>query len=357
MRLVLHLCALLFVPDVHATPAEPAAAVELGPNLTKLHTIAADSAAHLRDPSSPIFDPYDGLWHFFCTRVPLDAPGAPSGYPGKVVHFFAPTLDTPSWNTSGVVVDTGAAGSFDAFGVFTPNAFIEVPTPPSSENRTWWMSFSGVPDGSAAHNDSLGLASAPSAFGPWTKQLDGAPVFPWDGGRSWCGETSAPARVDEAVPLVVQGRRAVVVKAVCENFTALPMLYEPADPAGWAPPYLLASPLPLVPAAGTGKLKGFEQARVYPGPDEKLHMTGHDHGDARIPHYVSTDGSLNSWKFAGYLNHFSQDFPGGAGEATPVWPKLAVPGDDLSQGAPVFFLTFGGNPLEIILMNATWERG
>ena len=40
-----------------------------------------------------------------------------------------------------------------------------------------------------------------------------------------------------------------------------------------------------------------------------------------------------------------------------MWPKLAVPGDDLSQGAPVFFLTFGGNPLEIILMNATWERG
>ena len=52
----------------------------------------------------------------------------------------------------------------------------------------------------------------------------------------------AAARVDEAVPLVVRGRRAVIVKTVCANFTALPMLHEPADPAGWAAPYAPASP-------------------------------------------------------------------------------------------------------------------
>ena len=80
------------------------------PVLTPLRTIAADAGAHLRDPSSPIFDPADGLWHVFCTRVALDAPDAPAGYSGRVVHYYsAGPLDDPdaAWNTSGVVVANG----------------------------------------------------------------------------------------------------------------------------------------------------------------------------------------------------------------------------------------------------------
>ena len=100
---------------------------------------------------------------------------------------------------------------------------------------------------------------------------------------------------------------------------------------------------------------GFEQARAYAGPDGRLHLTGHDHGDDGVPHFIAdaSDGLAGPWAFAGYLANFSQQVAGGSGEATPVWPAGAVPGDEAPP--PEYFLTFAGDPLALVLMRAEWE--
>ena len=58
------------------------------------------------------------------------------------------------------------------------------------------------------------------------------------------------------------------------------------------------------------------------------------------------------WAFAGYLANFSQQVAGGSGEATPVWPAGAVPGDEAPP--PEYFLTFAGDPLALVLLRAEW---
>jgi hypothetical protein len=46
-------------------------AVPQSPAVTKFMTIVADAEAHLRDPSSPLWDPKTASWHMWATRVPL----------------------------------------------------------------------------------------------------------------------------------------------------------------------------------------------------------------------------------------------------------------------------------------------
>ena len=53
-----------------------------------------------------------------------------------------------------------------------------------------------------------------------------------------------------------------------------------------------------------------------------------------------------------YLANFSQQVAGGSGEATPVWPAGAVPGDEAPP--PEYFLTFAGDPLALVLLRAEW---
>ena len=67
----------------------------------------------------------------------------------------------------------------------------------------------------------------------------------------------------------------------------------------------------------------------------------------------ASDGLAGPWAFAGYLANFSQQVAGGSGEATPVWPAGAVPGDEAPP--PEYFLTFAGDPLALVLMRAEWE--
>mmetsp|Transcript_61014 Transcript_61014/g.144182 ORF Transcript_61014/g.144182 Transcript_61014/m.144182 type:complete len:151 (+) Transcript_61014:492-944(+) len=128
-----------------------------------------------------------------------------------------------------------------------------------------------------------------------------------------------------------------------------PTVFVPESTASWAPPYHAETGPPLVLASATGHEKGFEQCRVYPGPDGLLHMLGNDHGDGNQPHYVATDATAMAWRFVG-------DVPGGFGEAphepTPVIPIGGVPGD--RGGVPTHFIQFSGNPLAIDLMHANW---
>jgi hypothetical protein len=56
-----------------------------------------------------------------------------------------------------------APGQFDSYGVFTPSAFY------SKNENLWYLFFGGVATGSSAHVEAIGVATAHSPFGPWTK--------------------------------------------------------------------------------------------------------------------------------------------------------------------------------------------
>lgn len=101
------------------------------------------------------------------------------------------------------------------------------------------MCAAGVANQSSSHTESVGVATANSAWGPFEKYAHN-PVFSmWGANAQWCRATSAPARVDEikATQVGAKGGKFLAVKAVCANFTALPVLYSPVDQRSWAPPY------------------------------------------------------------------------------------------------------------------------
>ena len=208
--------------------------------------------------------------------------------------------------------------------------------------------FGGVPTNNKGHVEAIGLATAPSPFGPWTK----SPMNPVidKSIAAWC--SGSAARVDEAEPYIIGGKPVILVKTVCNNFTALPMLLAPQSGGDslFTPPYTLLSNEPII---HPPQAKGFEQARVYPGPDGRLHMTGHDHGGSGIPHFVlkpNSSGLLGSWDFVGFLAGFPLSEP------TLVWNKGSVPGDDPS-GVPSRFIAFSKNgktTLEIVQLTAEW---
>eukprot|EP00939_MAST-03C_sp_MAST-3C-sp1_P000107 g107.t1 len=130
------------------------------------------------------------------------------------------------------------------------------------------------------------MATSNSAFGPWTKSHDN-PIIRYDH-FDWCAPNSIPARVDEAEPYVIDGKPQLLVKTICENFTALPMIFAPSGSADtWEPPYHLTQKQPVVLAPLTDGSLGFEQSRIYPGPDGFLHMSANDHDKVgRHPHFT-----------------------------------------------------------------------
>ncbi len=321
----------------------------LTPYMKIVNTIANLSDANLRDPTSPLFNPADGMWHFWVTHVNVSEGVA--GYPGRVWHFYSPSLEADNWNTSGMAIDvTSEPGHFDSFGVFTPASFFDASGRDGAGE--WFLLFGGVPNKTEAYGnktEAVGLATAPSPFGPWTK----SPLNPviTRGIGAWCG-VPEEARVDEAEMYVIQGKPRILVKTVCTNRSALPMMLEPkADGESlFTPPFKLVSDAPvLVPPTPYG----FEQARVYSGPDGRVHMFGNNHGTPRgKPHFIqhpNTSGLLGSWEFVAFLT----DGQFAVGEPTPVWPKGTVPGDD-PKGIPTRFIGFRGHPLQVVGMTAEW---
>ena len=118
-------------------------------------------------------------------------------------------------------------------------------------------------------------------------------------------ETSAPARVDEikATQVGASGGKFLAVKAVCQNFTALPVLYSPVNQGSWAPPYQVTpksiARSPLFLADQTCGSKGFEEPTLFEPPDGLLHVIGHDHGHCaggnKYAHFISANKSLGHW--------------------------------------------------------------
>ena len=154
------------------------------------------------------------------------------------------------------------------------------------------------------------MASSTSAWGPFVKYGD-KPVFNmWGKNTQWCYETSSPGRVDEikATQVGADGGKFLVVKAVCDNGTALPVLWSPVDQSSWGPPYEITPKAiarsPLFLAGPTCRRLGFEEPTLFTSPaDGFLHFIGHDHGACscrKYAHYISRTHSLkaDAWQLA-----------------------------------------------------------
>ena len=321
------------------------------PVLNDLGVIVKDPAACVRDPTLVL--QVNGTWHFWATHNPYctDRHNFPRA---TVHHYFSRGSDiTGPWNTSGEAIGFGAAGAWDAWSVFTPGAYYDADA--AGGEGLWYLWYGAVADGSRPTRESIGLATASSAFGPWRRSANN-PVF--DGnGTAWCGPDQS-ARVDEAIGYKIEGRKVVVVKGVCKNFTALPSVWvsetNHASQCSFNPPYaMVPGAAPMASAVSTAKQKGFEHHQLFPGPDGLLHMTGHDHGDQLVSHYVSKGGvAANDWRRLADMKAFGLPF----GE--PAAAFAGEPGD--RDGIPQHFIQFANDPLSgklvVHLMSVSWAN-
>ena len=200
------------------------------------------------------------------------------------------------------------------------------------------------------------MATASSPFGPFVRH-GREPVFlAEDATTRWCGADGA-ARVDFVVPLILRSVRYLVVKAVCKNFTALPVMYSPVDQSSWLPPYRPSKDLgytdldsPLVSSLSTCAQEGFEKPSFFVGPDKHLHFLGHNHGNCEAEgshkyHHLYRNltadaGAALTWRYGG---HFGNEYP-----RHPFYEPVPVPrdgsgvyGDRPDTSVPEFFLDFG----------------
>lgn len=166
---------------------------------------------------------------------------------------------------------TSIPGQFDAWSVFTPGAIYDKDA--DGGGGRWFLWYGAVANGERPTRESIGVVTASSPFGPWTRSPHN-PVFVGNE-TAWCGPGKS-ARVDEANAYVVGGRKFVMVKGVCTNFTALPTAWVSSEGGSFDPPYVpLEGADPMQHADATPSHGGFEQARLFPGPDGLLHMTGY----------------------------------------------------------------------------------
>ena len=316
-----------------------------------------------RDPTAPVFD--GTFWHVWATRVV----GTAGGYGGVVWHLYSEALDT-DWKDGGLAINrsTAGGGGWDSCGVFTPSVAWEgaggavVAAPLAS---SWFLFFGGVshPQG-PVYDESIGIATSASPFGPWSK-LAANPIIT---GRTpenvpWCdvdgpGPHPGVLHVDEAEPYVLRGQRRLYVKTICRNHTVLPSVFVPRDGSSWAPPYKYDAEIrqPVILPAVTPSGRGMEQARLFLGPDGRLHLTAMAY-DGFNPHFISADGhSGNDW----VLVEKMVGWGGGIHELTPVGPAGLGPDHWLGppgvSGVPEFFIQFTGSPFRIDLLKVTWEN-
>ena len=146
----------------------------------------------------------------------------------------------------------------------------------------------------------------------------------------------------------------IYTKGVCDNFTALDGIWFSSDGKNtWNAPYTLSSEYsPIVNSLNTVDDKGFENVKIFMGPDGNLHLTGHNHGNDGecCPHYISDDNNNGfKWKFVNQMSTFGE--PGY--EPAPVYPS-GVSGDQ--GGVPEYFIQFvtTSKPYHVDLMNVTW---
>jgi hypothetical protein len=240
---------------------------------------ANNSIDALRDPTTAIWSAErGGSWHVYSSSMvcrgalPHNCGG---GYPARIRHFSmpgsleaGPAAHAGQWKDEGLVLEPQYNTSeWDAAGTFTPGIVKECTSAAAAGSRTpsckFYLFFGGVANETSAHTESVGVAIATSAWGPF-ERYEANPVFSmWGANTDWCRDTSAPARVDEikATQVGATGGKFLAVKAVCQNFTALPVLYSPVNQDSWGPPYqvtpkaIARSPLFLAEQTCGGKVR------------------------------------------------------------------------------------------------------
>eukprot|EP00947_MAST-08B_sp_MAST-8B-sp1_P001120 g1120.t1 len=351
-------------------------------------TFAQVSNGTLRDPTTAVFDPVTESWHVLCTHIPHGT----AGYSGTIWHFSLRSKDlfdrSVPWRDEGQALGTsGSNFTFDASGVFTPALLRSCPSPGSSRdssssssssnsgnnnnnnnnnnNCTWLLFFGGVQNQSSAHTEDIGVAiSTAGPWGPWSRH-HGNPVFKRDDPNSkWCGGGGGgggeAARVDEIKPTMLGGQRYLLVKSVCSNFSALPIVYRPTAPDTWAPPYEPVGNGPLFRADDTCARRGFEEPTVFVGPrDGNLHFLGHNHGNCgqtgRYAHFVRQSPAL----FPASAWHAAPLFGAGSTFMEPV--PIPAAGDGVFGGAIyehtwIDFLVGPDKTRGLFFSNVTWTK-
>ena len=311
----------------------------------------SDDRPYTRDPTTALFDPVTSSWHLYTTAMHLHG----GGYPGAIRHFAlnnSSLAEGPAtgrvWSDEGIVLQpSGQDGRFDASGVFTPGAVRECDA--AGKACKWFLFFGGVENQNSSHSEMVGVSSADSPWGPFTRD-PANPVFSYeDKNSAWCGVGNA-ARVDEIKPVVNNKTKFLVVKSVCKNFTALPVLYSPRDQSSWGPPYEIttSAPSPLFTADKTCRQLGFEEPTLFTAPDGYLHFIGHNHGSSGCPgkyaHFISRGHDIGHWQ-----------------EAPMFGGKFMEPNPIPAAGDGVF----GGKIMEqwidfdvsssLIFLNASWQ--
>ena len=346
-------------PGPPLPPPEPPLPPSLvRPQLTILRTIAS-IGQRLRDPTTAVFDPVNRSWHIWCSYKPNWSNHKGTGN-ASIYHFALHDEDinaSTAWTPVGFALNASRVpGTFDVDTVYTPGAFRDCSNSSrgggNDDGETtcqWFLFFGGERAGSSS--EQIGLATAPSPFGPWTRH-PGNPVFtPHDVNSHWCTGGTA-ARIDEIKALVLRGKKYVTIKSVCSNFTGLPIFYAPVDQSSWAPPYapmLGDSQLdsPMFSSLNTCGRKGIEEPTFFIGPDSYLHFLGHDHGScteeghgAYHHLYRSLTATGPRWLAGGHFTGDAQLHP--LHEPNPV-PRdgSGIFGDRPQTGVPEFWVDFG----------------
>eukprot|EP01084_Bolivina_argentea_P201891 345023_1 len=312
----------------------------LTPVLTKIRTIVSNPNGSIRDPSSVIFDPITKTWNFWATYCA----NSTVGHSGRIHHYYSSSLDS-TWNTSGLTINISSNPSdFDSQGVFTPGVTYD------NNTNEWIIYYGGTPNKTTPYIEGIGIATSKTGiFGPFIKNNSQNPVIKMSD-IFWCGSNGV-ARVDEAKPYIIKNRKMIYTKGVCNNFTALDGIWISKDNNTWHAPYNISTSVsPIVNSMSTVNKKGFENVKIFMGPDGYLHLTGHDHGDKKCPHYVSDDNNTGfKWKFVNFME-FGE---GNDYEPAVVYPN-GIPGD--IGGIPEYFIQFvtKQTPYYIDLLNVSW---
>jgi hypothetical protein len=354
------------------------------PQLTILRTIAS-IGQRLRDPTTAVFDPVTRSWHIWCSYKPNWSNHAGTSN-ASIYHFVLHDENinaSSAWEPAGFALNAShVPGAFDMDTVYTPGAFRECRNNSNTSSTAptscqWFLFFGGEdlalpsPQRSA---EQIGLATASSPFGPWTRHPQNPMFSSRTSNSQWC-EPGAPARVDEVKALVLRGKKYLAVKSVCANFTGLPVFWSPVNQSSWAPPYrpmLGDSQLssPMFSALSTCGAKGIEEPTFFVGPDNYLHFLGHNHGNCATEGngayhhlYRSLTATGPGWLSGG---HFTKEMPRHPWhEPNPV-PRdgSGVFGDSPETGVPQFWVDFGEfgawdsniSLCSVEWVNASWLR-
>lgn len=161
-------------------------------------SFANNSLDALRDPTTAIWAPErGGHWHIYCSSMVCR--GAPphscgAGYPARIRHFSTPgTLAggptahrSAVWTDEGLVIEPDYHASppeWDSTGTFTPGVVKECSSSSQEKGEgatgttcKFYLFFGGVANETGSHTESVGVAIADSAWGPFHKYAHN-PVF------------------------------------------------------------------------------------------------------------------------------------------------------------------------------------